>query len=115
MSSNNINTTTSASKKIEDKEQYYKDIVKGASILKCLANERRLLILCKLNREGECTAGELSDFVETSPSAVSQHLAIMKELGIVKFRKKHQAVYYSIADTETKKLILVLHELYCKK
>jgi ArsR family transcriptional regulator len=84
-----------------------------AALLRALGNERRLMLLCTLIEEGECTAGELAEGVGLSPSATSQHLAKMRDEGLVESRREAQSVCYRIADPRTKRLIGLLKELYC--
>jgi ArsR family transcriptional regulator len=69
-----------------------------AATLAALANDRRLLILCKLVEDGEATVGALAEEVGLSQSALSQHLARMREEGIVAFRRDAQTLWYRIAD-----------------
>ena len=81
----------------------------AASMLRALANERRLMILCLLIAQDELTADE----VELSQSALSQHLAKMREEGLVTFRREAQLVHYRIADPNVKRLIATLKSIYC--
>ena len=85
----------------------------AASMLRALANERRLMILCLLIAEEELTAGELAEEVELSQSALSQHLAKMREEGLVTFRREAQLVHYRIADPNVKRIISSLKSIYC--
>jgi ArsR family transcriptional regulator, virulence genes transcriptional regulator len=85
----------------------------AASMLRAIANERRLMILCLLIARGELTAGELAEEVELSPSALSQHLAKMREEGLVTFRREAQLAHYSIADPNVKRVISTLKSIYC--
>ena len=82
-------------------------------MLGVLANDRRLLILCKLVEMGEATVGTLADEVGLSPSALSQHLARIREEGIVAFRRDAQTLWYRIADPKVEALLATLHRLYC--
>jgi ArsR family transcriptional regulator len=84
-----------------------------ANILRALANERRLMILCKLVEWGEATAGSLAEAVGLTQSALSQHLAKMREEGIVTYRRESQTLWYSIADHRTETLLEHLQYLYC--
>jgi ArsR family transcriptional regulator, virulence genes transcriptional regulator len=84
-----------------------------AALLRALGNERRLLILCTLISSKECTAGQLAEAVELSPSAASQHLARMKEEGLVASRREAQTIYYSIADPNLGRVIALLKDIYC--
>jgi ArsR family transcriptional regulator len=85
-----------------------------AGVLAALANDRRLLILCKLVEEGEATVGALAEGVGLSQSALSQHLARMREEGIVSFRRDAQTLWYRIADSRVESLLATLHRLYCQ-
>ena len=85
-----------------------------AGILGALANNRRLLILCRLVEVGEATVGWLADEIGLSQSALSQHLARMREEGIVTFRRDAQTLWYRIADRRIESLLATLHRLYCR-
>lgn len=85
-----------------------------ADLLGALANDRRLLILCKLVETGEATVGALADDIGLSQSALSQHLARMREEGIVTFRREAQTLWYRIADPRVETLLATLHRLYCQ-
>jgi DNA-binding transcriptional ArsR family regulator len=85
-----------------------------ADLLSTLGNDRRLLILCKLMEEGEATVTTLTDAVGLSQSALSQHLARMREEGIVTFRRDAQTLWYRIADPRVESLLATLHRLYCR-
>ena len=83
-------------------------------LLRTLANDRRLLILCRLVECGEATVGQLADDVQLSQSALSQHLARMREEGLVLFRRESQSLWYRIADPRVEDLLATLHRLYCR-
>ncbi len=85
----------------------------AAAMLRALANERRLVILCLLIEAGEMSAGELAEQVGISQSALSQHLAKMREEGLVAFRREAQTVHYRIDDADVKRLITLLKNIYC--
>jgi ArsR family transcriptional regulator, virulence genes transcriptional regulator len=84
-----------------------------ASLLKAIANQRRLMLLCKLVEQGEMTVGALADAVGLSQSALSQHLAVMREEGLVAFRRDRQTLWYRIADARLEALFATLYRLYC--
>jgi ArsR family transcriptional regulator, virulence genes transcriptional regulator len=84
-----------------------------AQVLRALANERRLMILCKLVEWGEATVGSLAEAVGLSQSALSQHLARMREEGIVAFRRDAQTLWYRVADARIETLLGHLQRLYC--
>src|SRR3954469_8012488 len=85
----------------------------AAQLLKLLGNEKRLLILCFLAVRGEMTVGELVGVVKLSQSALSQHLARLREDGLVVFRRTSQTLHYSVADKRALRVLQVLKEIYC--
>jgi DNA-binding transcriptional ArsR family regulator len=85
----------------------------AAALLKLLANENRLLILCRLAVAGEMSVGNLADAVDLSQSALSQHLAKMREDGLLATRREAQTVFYRIADPNVARLLALLKSIYC--
>lgn len=85
----------------------------AAQLLKMLANEKRLLILCFLAARGEMTVGELVGVVKLSQSALSQHLAKLRADGLVEYRRNSQTLHYSVADRRALLLLRVLKDIYC--
>jgi ArsR family transcriptional regulator, virulence genes transcriptional regulator len=85
---------------------------RAARLLKLLANERRLLILCRLIEQGEMNVTQLSDAVGLAQSALSQHLAKMREDGLVAFRRESQTIWYRIADPTAQRLLQTLHDVF---
>ncbi|GMR17525.1 MAG: metalloregulator ArsR/SmtB family transcription factor [Gammaproteobacteria bacterium] len=86
----------------------------ACELLKAMANEWRLMILCQL-AEGEKTVGELRSTLGLSQSALSQHLAILRHEKIVRSRKHAQSVSYSLSGDEATMVMATLHDLYCAK
>lgn len=84
---------------------------KASSLLKALANEKRLMIVCIL-QQGEKNVGELEQKVGLSQSALSQHLARLRRDGIVDTRREAQTIYYSLKDKAVPKLLTCLAEIY---
>ena len=84
----------------------------ASKLLKSLANPNRLMVLCHLSK-GECTVGELEKLIGLSQSALSQHLARLREEDIVECRREAQSMFYSVKDEKTKQLLSSLYELYC--
>jgi ArsR family transcriptional regulator len=84
-----------------------------AGLLRALANERRLMILCKLVEWGEANVNTLADAVGLSQSALSQHLSKMRAEGLVTFRRESQSLWYRIADPRVEQLFATLHQLFC--
>jgi ArsR family transcriptional regulator len=85
-----------------------------AGVLRAIANERRLLILCKLVEWGEANVNSLADAVGLSQSALSQHLTKMRAEGLVTYRRESQTLWYRIADPRIEDLFATLHRLYCR-
>src|SRR6185295_19322547 len=84
-----------------------------AKVLRAIANQRRLVILCKLVEQREVNVGSLADAVGLSQSALSQHLAKMREEGLVTYRRESQTLWYRIADARVEELLASLYSLYC--
>lgn len=81
--------------------------------LKQLANAKRLMILCVLS-DGEHSVTELNIAVPISQSALSQHLAKLREAGFVSTRRESQVIYYSLADQRVSRVIAELYSMFCK-
>ena len=84
----------------------------ACELLKAMANEWRLMILCQL-AEGEKSVGELQHRLGLSQSALSQHLAILRREKIVRSKKHAQSVIYSLTGDEATKVMESLHEIFC--
>jgi ArsR family transcriptional regulator len=84
----------------------------AARLLRALANERRLMILCQLV-DGERSVGELLSHVGLSQSALSQHLAVLRADGVVATRREAQTVRYRIADPAAVRVVATLAEIFC--
>ena len=85
---------------------------KAAEFLKALANEQRLIILCHLT-QGPLSVGELNERVPLSQSALSQHLAVLRECGIVHTERESQSISYSLPAGIVTHLMSVLHAEFC--
>lgn len=84
-----------------------------AKLLKAIGNERRLLVLCQLVEMGEASAGTLGTAIGLSQSAMSQHLAVMREEGLLSTRREGTTIFYTIAEPKLTELMDTLHRLYC--
>ncbi len=84
----------------------------AVSLLKGLANESRLMIVCVL-AEGEMSVGQLNQRIKLSQSALSQHLAVLREQGMVQTRRESQTIFYSLSNTTAVEIIGLLHDVYC--
>lgn len=96
-----------------DAETLASHAARVAELLRALANERRLMVLCKLVEVGEASVGTLAEAVGLSQSALSQHLAIMREEGLVTGRRESQTIWYRVADPRLEILLGHLQNLYC--
>ena len=83
-----------------------------AATLAAMANPKRLVVMCTL-LGGEKSVGELAEIVQLSPAALSQHLALLREEGIVTTRRESQTIYYRIVDHAAMRVIETLAELFC--
>jgi ArsR family transcriptional regulator len=81
--------------------------------LRLLANEKRLMVLCRLTEAGEMSVTALGAKVGLSQSALSQHLAKLRADGLVTTRRASQTLYYRIADERIGKLLSALYDIYC--
>ena len=84
-----------------------------AGVMKALANSRRLLILCHLAEVGSASVNALATAVGLSQSALSQHLGVMRDEGLVGFDRDGQTLNYRIADPRISTLLDTLYALYC--
>lgn len=80
--------------------------------LRAISNEYRLQVLCLLIEHGEITVGGLLQRITLSQSALSQHLAKMREEGLVAFRREAQTLYYRIDNPDVAKIIATLKSIY---
>ncbi len=87
-------------------------IDQAARAMKAMAHPLRLKILCVLGNE-EVSVQDIVDAVGTSQSNISQHLAILREKGVLKARKDANRVYYRVGDQRTLALIGMVREVFC--
>lgn len=86
----------------------------AARLLKALANPQRLRLLCLLVGQ-ELTVGQLNEHLpELSQSALSQHLAKLREEGMVETRRDAQQIWYGLAEGPAFRMIATLHGIYCE-
>lgn len=85
---------------------------RAATLLRLLGNEKRLMLLCQL-ADGEMSVRDIQSRVGLSQSALSQHLALLREEGIVATRRESQTIYYRIVDHAAMRVIETLAELFC--
>ena len=82
------------------------------ALLKALASHNRLMILCQLV-ERERSVGELAELLDVREPAVSQHLALLRKDGFVKFRRDGQTLHYSLDGEEARRVLETLYDIYC--
>lgn len=86
-------------------------IAEAARLLKIMASEQRLLILCRLGK-GEANVGELSDYAGLTQTAASQHLARMRSEGLVQTRRLGQTIWYRLHDAAARQVLITLCDIY---
>ena len=87
---------------------------KCCALLKAMAQEDRLLLLCQLI-EGEHNVGELEEAVGLHQPSLSQHLGVLRDEGLVSARREGKFMYYSLASAEVVSIMQTLSSLYCAK
>lgn len=105
-------TQLSSNVELMDFKAMHRNAGKAVRLLKSLANESRLMVMCVL-AEGEISVGSLNQRIDLSQSSLSQHLAVLREQGLVKTRRESQTIYYSLSDNAAIGLIQKLHEIFC--
>ena len=86
----------------------------AVATLKVLANEERLLLLCRLS-QGETSVGDLEEQLDIRQPTLSQQLGVLRTQGVVDTRREGKRIYYRIADPSLLQIIAVLYRLYCPK
>lgn len=94
-------------------EGFAEKATEAAQMLKALSNEKRLMILCKLLEHGEMSVNALIGHVGLSQSALSQHLARMREEKIVDTRRDAQQIFYRVADPRVREILGTLKNTFC--
>ena len=84
----------------------------AAALMKTLGSEQRLLVLCNL-LEQPMTVGELYQRMSLSQSALSQHLALLREAGLVETRREAQSIHYSLPPGPVTRVMTLLQDIYC--
>ena len=92
-----------------DKQEH---IEMAARALKAIAHPLRLKILCVLGDQEACVQ-EIVDAVGTSQSNISQHLAILREKGVLQTRKDANRVFYRVTDQRTLQLVSLMRDVFC--
>ena len=84
----------------------------AAAFLKALANDHRLLVLCAL-LDGPLSVGQINARVALSQSALSQHLGVLRDAGLVIAARQSQTIYYSMAQGPALQVMKVLYKAFC--
>lgn len=90
------------------------DIERASRSLKAMSHPLRLKILCTLGDQ-EVSVQDIVEHVGTSQSNISQHLAILRDKGILASRKDANRVYYRVGDARTLRLISMMREVFCSR
>lgn len=85
----------------------------AAQFLKLMANPHRLMVLCHL-LDAELSVSQINEHVPLSQSALSQHLAVLRNSGMVATRRDQQTIYYRLANDGVEAIIGELYEQFCK-
>jgi ArsR family transcriptional regulator, virulence genes transcriptional regulator len=84
----------------------------AAALLKSLANDQRLLVLCCL-LEGPLSVGEINERVPLSQSALSQHLGVLRDADLVTTTRKSQTIYYALTQGPALEIMEILYSAFC--
>ena len=98
---------------VDDIAEVQDKVAEVSATLRLLANEKRLLVICRLAIAGEMSVGALAEAVGLSQSSLSQHLARLRADGLVATRREAQVLYYRISDQRVRRLLDSLYEIYC--
>lgn len=96
-----------------DLEALVKQAECATDCLKALAHESRLIAVCYIG-DKEKSVQEIEQFLGTTQSNISQHLAKLRDKGVLQARKEGNQVFYSIKRQEVLELIKVLQKMYCE-
>jgi DNA-binding transcriptional ArsR family regulator len=95
-----------------DNDAMHENVDEATRVLKMLANGQRLRVLCLLVDE-ELSVGQINQRIDLSQSALSQHLAKLREEGLVTTRRESQTIFYKLSSGPAQRLISSLHDIYC--
>ncbi len=106
-----MNVTLASRPTSEELSELAASAQSAARLMKLLASEQRLLLLCRLV-EGEASVGDLAQRAKLAQSAASQHLAKMRAEGLVATRREAQTIYYRLADPAAVRVLDTLCDIY---
>lgn len=107
----NVDLSYNGSNQLMTREE---DIERASRSLKAMSHPLRLKILCTLG-DREVSVQEIVENVGTSQSNISQHLAILRDKGILASRKDANRVYYRVGDSRTLRLISMMQDVFCSR
>lgn len=93
-------------------DKMVENAAEAEQFLKLMANKNRLMILCILN-QGELSVSELNQTVPLAQSALSQHLASLRNSNLVSTRRDAQTIYYRISDSKVSMMLTALYDMFC--
>src|ERR1700681_2588163 len=88
------------------------NIREASEAMQAMAHPLRLKILCLVGSQ-ELSVLEIVDAVGTSQSNISQHLAVLRDHGLLEARKEANKVFYRIGDPRVLKMIALTREIFC--
>ena len=97
----------------QDFEEMKKQAKEASGILKAIANETRLLILCSII-EDDFTVNQHAEITGNAQSAVSQHLKVLSEQNIISSKRIGKKIIYKITDSRVKAILVLMHALFCR-
>jgi DNA-binding transcriptional ArsR family regulator len=109
----NVDVSTGTASASTSLEELGPRAAEAEAFLKAMANRHRLMILCELHKGERCVT-DLQQAIGLAQSALSQHLAKLREEDIVTTRRQSQTIFYTLADHTAARLIALLYEAYCK-
>lgn len=98
--------------KMTDLELMEKNVETASQLLKAIGSPTRLMLLCAL-ADGEKSVSELTEALELRQAMVSQHLARLRQEGLVTTRREAQSVFYTIADDTAEQIVKILYDRFC--
>lgn len=98
--------------KMADLEKMEENVENASQLLKAIASPTRLMLLCAL-ADGEKSVSELTEALDLRQATASQHLARLRQEGLVETRREAQSVYYKIADKTAEKIVQLLYKRFC--
>lgn len=113
-----MNRRMNSNRKVSGKrgrlEELEANAARACGLLKAMANPARLMVLCQI-ADGEKSVGELERCIGLSQSALSQHLAVLRNKDLVVTRRDAQTLYYSLSSHEASAVMATLYEVFCRK